>query len=868
MRRLAVWLAARRVPPEEREFALGDLEEEYDQRLARDGRRAAAWWYWRAALRSLRVRPAAGRDDLTTPFRAGAVMHNLGADVRVALRRLFARPLLSGIAIATLALGIGANVAMFAVSWPVLAAPLPFPDEDRLVVVSLTYERDGVRNRNSVSHGDYVDMRAATSFASMAAFNKFTRQLNLTGRGDPQQLTVASVTAEFFETLGVRPLAGRLLQSTDDPADTRALVLTESTWRRQFAADPAVVGTTVRLDGIAYDVIGVAPATAALGTIGADAWTRQPIDMANRARGSYYLGVIARLSPGVSLNVANQELAAIMARAAEEFPQFNATLSAEAEPFRTLTTESVWSTMAMLIASATLVLFVAVINLGGLQVAAHLDRLREFSVRRALGAGRWQVARQLMTESLVVAIVGGAAGVVVAMFTLSALEAVAPSFGWRQLAPLSRWTVGAYAMCLTVCAGLLVGAVPAWRAAASGNTEGLQMRAQSMGRWATRARALLTAGQVAVTAVLLVGAALLTASQQNVLAVDPGVDLNSVVVANVNVGGDRYASLQQRMDFYTRLVDRVESIPAAESACLIDEVPLDRDPGWTTFVAEGQTDRVRSYPTTMTPGCVDVMRLDLREGRWPSREDVDPSIVISESLAAAFWPGETRVVGKRVHYGLATGPLMRVVGVSRDIHATTLEADVSNMVWLAASSGFSRPNRLLVRYQPTGGVEPAVLRAALKDVDPDLALAGIRSIDDIVDRATAPRRFALFLLAGFAAVAVVLCGVGLYGLLAHGVGQRTQEIGIRMALGARAGEIVRVVVLEVAAAVGIGVLAGLTGARALSSVVDALLYGVSTSDATVYVAAAAGVLVMAALAAWLPTRRALRIQPVTALRGD
>lgn len=789
-------------------------------------------------------------------------------DAILAVRRLWARPVMAVAAIVTLALGIGANVAMFSVAWPVLLAPLPFPDEQGLAVISLTYERDGARHRNMVSHGDYVDMRVATSFSSMAAFNKFTRQLNLTGRGEPRQLTVASVTAGFFDTLQVRPVAGRLLHSTDDPTDARSLVLAELTWRQQFNSDPDVVGTTVRLDGVAYDVIGVAPASASLGTIGAEAWTRQPVDPAYRARGSYYLGVIARLAPGVSFAVANQELAAIMARVAEEFPQFNATLGAEAEPFRALTTESVWSTMVMLIASATLLLLVAVINLGGLQVAAHLDRQREFSVRRALGAGRWQVARQLLVESLVLAAAGGIAGVGVAVATIAAIEGVAPSFGWQQVAPASKWAVGMYAMALTVVAGFLIGVVPTWRAAASGDTGGLQVRAQSMSRWATRSRVALTAGQVAVTAMLLVGAALLAASQRNALLVDPGFDLDSVVVADVNVGGERYQRHQQRMDFYTRLIDRVESIPGVQAACAIDAVPLNRDPGWTTFVADGQTDRVRSYPTTMTPGCASLMRLELREGRWPSAGDTEPSIVISQSLASTFWPGEETAVGRRVRYGLPTGMELRVVGVSRDIHATSLESGVSNMVWLAASSGISQPNRLLVRYQPSAPRDPGALRAALKDIDPELALAGIRSVDDIVATATSPRRFALFLLAGFAAVAVVLCGVGLFGLLAYGVGQRTQEIGIRVALGARPGAVARLVVIQVLVAVAVGIGAGLWSAHAMSSAVSAQLFGVTASDPRVYVVVAAGVLVMAGLAAWLPTRRALRIQPVIALRSD
>lgn len=869
MRRLATWLAGLRRPPAEREFLLGDLEEEYRVRLETDGRVSAVAWYWRAALRSFWHSHALDRYHPTgSSLSPGDHMQAFARDVAVALRRIRTRPLVAGAAILTLALGIGANVAMFSVAWPVLVAPLPFPDEDRLTIVSLTYERNDRRVRNQVSVGDYNDLRTAGAFASMAAFNKYTQQLNLTGRGEPEQLMVGSVTAEFFSTLGVRPVIGRLLQSQDAQSSGRLLVLAERTWRQRFGANPAMAGTTLRLDGQAYEVIGVAPASAGLGTIDPEAWVQHGIDPANRRRGAYFLGVIGRLKPGASLAAANHELAGIMERAAIEFPQFNSVLSAEAEPFRDLTTAPVRETMVLLLISAGMVLIVAVVNLIGLQMARHLERLKELAVRRALGASAWQVARQMLTENVTLAMFGGVAGAAVAVATLEVLESIAPAFGWQHLAPVSRAAVITFGVGLTFAVGLLVGGVPAWRAGYSSGGSGLQMRSVTAGRWGTRMRSAVVGVQVAVTAVLLIVAALVARSQMAVLSVHPGFNFDQAVAADVNLPRDRYSNVPALTQFFDRLTARLLAIPSVTAACLTNEVPLDRGPGNMSYVAEGQTRLVSAMPTTITDGCVELLRVPLVRGRWFTNREASPSVVVSASMASALWPDGRDPVGQRIHLGLPTGDLFTVVGVSGDVRVRTLDGPPTTVVWMPQSLGYFPPQRLLVRFSPGSPGDPSPLRAALKDVDPEVALGNVRSLDDIVARATSPRRFALFLLGAFGVTAVVLCAVGIHSLLVHLVGQRTQEIGIRVALGARPGAVARLVVIQLMAAVSVGLIAGLWGARAMSATVSALLFGVAPTDPRVYVMVAAGVLVMAGLAAWVPTRRALRIEPVVALRGE
>ncbi len=356
--------------------------------------------------------------------------------------------------------------------------------------------------------------------------------------------------------------------------------------------------------------------------------------------------------------------------------------------------------------------------------------------------------------------------------------------------------------------------------------------------------------------------------QMAVLAVDTGFNFDHAVAADVNVPRDRYQTVPALTHFFDRLNERVSAIPGVVHSCLTNEVPLDRGPGNMSYVAEGEKRLVSAMPTTITDGCVELLGVPLRSGRWFTNREATPSVVVSASMAAALWPDGRNPVGQRIHFGLPTGTLLTVVGVAGDVRVRTLEGPPSLVVWMPQSMGYFPPKRLLARFVAGGAADEPQLRNALKDIDPEVALGNVRSLDDIVNRATSPRRFALFLLGAFAVTAVVLCAVGIYSLLAHLVGQRTQEIGIRVALGARPGVVARLVVLQLMAAVTVGVVAGVWGARAMSATVSALLFGVTATDPRVYTAVAAGVLVMAGLAAWVPTRRALRIEPIVALRGE
>lgn len=795
-------------------------------------------------------------------------MNGLWSQTKQAFRQLTRRPVVTATAVLTFALGIGANVAIFVMAWPVLMAPLPFADEARLTKVSLTYLRNDVTLQNPVSVSDYLDMKTASSFDRMAAYSNGTMQFNLTGRGDTEQVTVGYVTPDLFTVLGVRPLAGRLLQP-DDGQQGRVVVLNERLWRSRFDSDPAIVGTTLNFDDTSYQVIGVAPLGAGLGTIDADGWVAMPIQGGGPRQRAYYLGVVARLRSGVTLEAANAELATIMARVAVDYPDSNQNLSAHARLFREEAASGLRPTLVLLLVSAGLVLVVAGINLTSLQLAREVERARELGVRSALGATRWHLIRQALVESMAVSAVGGVVGLMVALGVLSMLEAIAPSFGWQQQVPVSRSELILFAVGLTLVCGLLQAVVPALRLARyTASPEVLKSRAVSAGTAHVRGRVAVVAAQVSVTAVLLVTAALVATSQRNAMALDPGFNVDHTLAADLTVPPTAFDTPAQLSRFYQNLTDRFEALPGVSRACLAFEVPLDRTPGNMTFVPEGTDQLVSALPNSMTPGCVDVLGLSVVRGQRPNGTEPTPSIMVSASMAKALFPDGRDPVGERVHFGLPTSDLLTIVGVVGDIRDGSLERDPGKQVWFPEGAPFYSPKRVLVRYENASLMDPRALTRVVQELAPNLALANIRPMATVVARTTGSRQLALLLLGGFAVVAVVLCGVGIYGTLAHAIGQRTKEIGIRLALGAQPSSVFRLVIWQMGLAVGVGLAAGVWAARALSATVSGLLYGVAATDGRVYLSVVIGVVVFALLAAWSPARRAMRIDPRTAMDAE
>lgn len=864
--RLAVWLAGVRIDAGEREFALGDLEEDFRAVAARRGARAARRWYWRQALRALAARPPARTqpDHTDGGARPSAALNAL-RDIGFSFRQLRRAPAASAAAIVTYALGIGANLAIFSVAWPVLVSPLPFPDEHALVHLWLTAENArGERGVNPLSPGDYHDMRTATSFTGTAAYATRVSQMNLTTGGEPRQIAVAHVTPSFFDVMGVGAIAGRTLHASDERGDRLLVVLSERTWRAIFGADPAIVGRTVRLDGAPMEVAGVVPSTAGLGTIEADAWTPLPLPDGRARTRAYYIRGVARLAPGVSRETANQELAVIMARAAADFPASNRAVSARADDFRETLTGPVRESLFALIAGAALLLIVAGINLAGLLVARTLHRAKEIGIRRALGASRPRLWSQLATEHLTLALLGGLLGVAAASMMLGTVAGLAPEGAWHPDRALPAAQVLLAALGLSLVMGLAVAALPAWRATSPARPMLSHARGSTATRATSRARAGVIAAQVALTVLLLVVAALVGSSLARVLRIDPGFAVDGRLVADVSLPRGRY-DRDASVRLFEAAVERARALPGATGACAVNEMPLENG-GGMTWVAQGTTRMVLATHKSVTAGCFDVLGVPLVRGRLTRTPEREQAVVLSESMARSLWADGRDPIGQQVHMGLPTGPLMTVVGVVGDIRNVTLERAAGNQVWMPHDLGYFAPSRLVVSASTPPASLAAPLGGILRDLDPELALANVRTMEDIVGKATAPRRFVLSLLGGFAVIALLLSAVGIYGVLAHAVGQRAQEIGIRRALGATTAQITRAVAGPVGVAIAAGAAAGLAGAWGVSSIVAGLLYGVSATDAGVYAAVALFVGLTATAAAWPPARRAARLDPLRALK--
>ena len=872
--RLAQRLLWLRIPDTAREFVLGDLEEGFIEMARASGERHARRWYWRQAWRCLWSSPGKGviaSSDSSAPAQFGTIARSLSSlarDIVFGLRLMARTPAASAAAVVTFALGIGANVAIFSVAWPALVEPLPFPDEDRLARIDLVFRQGERTYRNPISPGDYTDLARATSFATLAGFNRFTAQHNLVGAGDPEQIELGFVTAEFFDVLGVAAIAGRTTDTRDVRAEYRAVVLNERTWRGRFGGDPSIVGQTINLDNVPYAVVGVVSESAGLGTRDADAWTVMTVDPVSRVpRRGYYLGIIGRLKPGVSLDTANQELEAIMARAAVEFPDINRSATANAMLMREMLVGPVRPTLLVLLSAAALVLIIAGINLSGLQTARHLARRQEIAVRRALGASRGRLIRQFVAEGVATAAAGGLAGFVCAWITLNGLTSLQPQVTWYP-ADTPGHAVIVYTIALTAIAAVLIAFGPAWYASRSTSSGLPAVSRITAARGSIRASGLVVTTQVAVTVMLLIAAALVGVSLIRVLTVDPGFEFNRGIAADLTLPGTRYADAPARARFFGHLITNIENLPGVERACVIDNLPLD-NPGYNmTFVADGQTRLVGSHPQTASPGCFEALRISLVRGRWFNDVEPEPVAIVSRAMARQLWPDGADPIGQVLHVGLPDGDRLTVVGVVSDIRSASLESRFVQQVWLPPTLPYFPPRRLLVRSALPPETVATSVRKVLRDLDPGLALAHVRTMPDIVAQKTAPRRFVLLLLGSFAVIAVVLSAVGIYGVLTQFVSQRTREIGIRIAMGARRADVLRFVTGRVTVAVGVGTIVGLAAAWMLSSLVAHLLYEVSAHDRGVYAAVLCLVAMVAAIAAWVPAARAARVDPVTALRAE
>ncbi len=822
-----------------------------------------------------RIGNRARLQDVGYDVRGGGQLEALVQDLRYAGRRLMAAPAFACIAIVTLALGIGANTAIFSVAAGILLRPLPYPAANRLAMVWMDNSRINVRE-DWHSYPNYLDYNTRnTTFDAMAAFNR--RYLTLTGSGDPERLNGAHSSASLFDVLGVRPMLGRTYSAEEDQAGAMVAVLSHGLWKRRFGARPDIVGRKIVLNGAAREVIGVMPDGFGFPSRDTQLWVPSPATKEMRQRRTLvWLQVIGRIKPGVTVGQAQSDLERINADIVRTFPDQKG-YGIRVEDYRKQIVGRIEPALVALLGAVLFVLLIACTNVANLLLARASSREREVALRAALGAGHGRIVRQLLTESVLLGVLGGAAGLALGWIGVNAFVAMAPDDLPRLTDIAIDGRVLAFTTTIALLTGLLFGLVPALQMARTDPLHTLKeggRAATSLGRALRRGLVVI---EVALSVVLLVGAGLMIRSLTRMQQLNLGLHTDGVLSARVSLSGDRYREDAACAEFARRLVERAAALPGAERAATIGTVFLSATPNSTNFSIEGRPEfkpeeRVEVPVDSITPDYFRVLEVPLRAGRFFDQRDgadAPPVVIINETMARRFWRDENPL-GRRIKYGLLSsrGRWMTIVGVVADTRRTGYEADVRPETYVAQSQSPDVGLALLIRTtgEPTALVPS--LRAALQEIDPLIPLESVHPLNDEVVAMTAGRRLNTTLFTVFAAIAAILAAVGIYGVVATSVEQRTRELGVRLALGATGGSILRMVLVEGLALVGVGLLLGLLAALALSGAMARLLYEVRPTDAATLTSITLLTVIVALLASLVPAVRAVRVDPVTALRAE
>jgi predicted permease len=814
---------------------------------------------------------------------------NLLQDFRYGIRVLLRSPGFTAVAVVTLALGIGATTAIFSVIDAVLLRPLPYNEPDRLVMVWGKLAGIGLaRDQNAVSVPEFIDFQTMNQvFERMAAFTGSS--FNLALEGSPERIEGASASASLFPLLRVQPVWGRTFRPEEDqPGRDNVVLLSHGLWQRRFGSDPNLIGKTLTLSGRVYSVIGILPPNFEL--LGeAEIWKPIAFDaeeLSENRRADHFLAVVARLKPGVTLAQAQANMDVIARRLQEKNPAQYAPRSGWGVRVTPLLEEIVQDTrpaLLMLVGAVVLLLVIACANVANLLLARASAREREVAIRAALGAGRGRLIRQLLTESCLLGLLGGALGLLLAVWGVDLLVKLGPANLPRlKDVAIDGRTLG-FTLLISLGTNFLFGLAPAWQA--SGGERSAQLKEGSRGATTgprgARLRGLVVVSQISLSLVLLVGAGLLIKSFVRVLQVDPGFNPNHVLTMRINLPELKYPEPRQAQAWFRQLLQRVETLPGVEYAALVSQPPLG-SAGWSgTFTVEGLvTDPTKGGPEAdRRPSSTDyfrVMGIPLLQGRFfdsrDEAEDAPKVAIVDETLAETFWRGQDPI-GKRLKLGgvHSSRPWMSVVGVVRHVKHQGLDAQSRfQMYWPSPQQLPQRTMSLVIRAR--SGVDPRSLtRAAQKEVlalDKEQPVFAIRTMEEVLSRSVAQRRLSMLLLVIFAAVAVTLATVGIYGVMSYSMAQRTHEIGIRIALGARPPDVLALVARQALTLVAAGVALGLAAALLFTRSLASLLFQVQPADPAILLGASLLLAAVALVACWLPARRALHVDPLAALRYE
>ncbi|HEY0004368.1 MAG TPA: ABC transporter permease [Pyrinomonadaceae bacterium] len=808
------------------------------------------------------------------------MLGDLWQDLRYGLRMLVKSPGFTIVAVIALALGIGANSAIFSVVNTVLLRPLPYKDPDRLVMVWEDNTRHGYP-RDTPAAANYIDWREQNQvFEGMAAVADLS--INLTGVGEPERIEGCRVSASLFPLLGVEPQLGRaFLPEEDAPGGNRVVIMSHGLWQRRFGSDMKIIGQPLNLNGESYRVVGVMPPQFQFPRREIELWV--PIAFTSQeaaSRGKHYLEVIARTKTGITLQQAQAEMNTIAARLQQQYPEQNTDLGAVVTPLHEYFAGDIKPALLILLGAVGFVLLIACANVANLLLARAAVRQKEISIRIALGASRWRLIRQFLTESILLAALGGVVGLLLSLWGVSLLKSFIPENISQARAITIDAKVLVFTLLVSLLTGLVFGLAPATQASNFNLNETLKEggRDSAAGSRGNRIRALLVIAEVAVSLILLIGAGLLINSFLRLRSVDPGFRADKLLTMQVALPEQKYPDHARRTVFYTELLRRVEALPGVKSAAVTTNLPLYRQGNSIGIFIEGRPDPPPAQvPIVVTrvisPRYFSTMGIQLLQGRSISEQDrVDsPAVaVISETMARKYWPGEDPI-GKRISPGKAETPedWITIIGVVKDVRQFELSATPKPQMYLSyTQAAFFEPRDLVISTDAEPLSLAATVRRAVWEIDKDQPVSDIRTMEEILSESVARQRFSMLLLGIFAALALALAAVGIYGVMSYSVAQRTREIGIRMALGAQRSDVLKLAVGAGLKLVLIGVAIGLLASFVLTRVMSSLLFGVSATDPATFVIISLVLISVALLASYIPARRATKVDPMIALRYE
>ncbi len=811
-------------------------------------------------------------------------METLWQDIRYAVRLLIKKPGFTAVAVLTLALGIGANTAIFTAVDRALLRPFPYKNPDALVHLWETNPQKDYRDHQA-SYPDYLDWREQNNaFEGMAGYSSGT--VTLTGRGEPERIQLAVVTSSFFPLLGVEARLGRIFLAEEDTASTeRVVMMSHGLWQRRFGQDPSLIGQQLTLNGANFTVVGILPQSFHFAKVGAaELWfplRPQPFQVARR--NMYWLNVIARLKPNVSEQQAYSEMSAIAGRIEEQFPDSHTGRGIKIVPLRDEIVGPVKPLLLVLLGAVAFVLLISCANVANLLLARASGRRKEIAIRLALGSSRSRLIRQLLTESMLLALAGGVAGLLLAGWGIELLITAIPNSLIVQMPYLEGLSLDVkmlgFTFALSLLTGIIFGLAPAYQSSKPDLNEALKEGSKSStGLHRARLRSLLVVSEIALALVLLIGAGLMIKSLNRLLAVNPGFDTENLLSFQLSLPTNRYSEANRVVAFQDQLLARIEGLPGVKGAATTDLLPLNGGGNTGTLQIEGRPvpppgEQTEFNIRTVSPNYFSVMGIPLVKGRFfTDRDNSDRPrmLIINQTMADRVFP-DGNALGRRVMFSFdSMKKPWEIVGIVGDENVTSLDVKITPIVYSSYLQDSSSQMCVVVRTATDPATITGAVRGEVRALDADLPIFAETTIEQLISNSpsTFLRRYPAFLIGAFAIASLCLAMLGIYGVISYSVTERTHEIGIRMALGAGRGDVLKLVVGQSMLLAVAGIVLGIVGALALTRIMASLLFGVSATDPQTFILTSLVLIGVALGASFVPARRATRVDPMVALRYE